>query len=184
MALLSPLQQFEQMFKQMMNNLKYYNENLRNENFKQNCSESDEQAIKRGEIIFDQSDEILSNLNNILDQEEEILQFFRMCKENKQKIIENNNQIIDSENNCQDCSPNTIKYNETICKNCSYFINNCDECSYDFTNNIPICSKCQSSYILQDNKCKECLNDQYYLNGKCKENMEGCIKQINETVAP
>ena len=94
MASLTPLQQFQNMFTQIVNSLQYYSNNLRNEIFEQNYEESDQQAFQRGECIFDQSEENLRNLNEILEKEKEINEFFSLCKENKKKIIDFNNELI------------------------------------------------------------------------------------------
>ena len=95
MADLKILTQFCQLFDEVKHCLKNYNENLKNNTFDRKENETNENAYKRGEGIFDQFDENLTNINIILKQENEINTFFNECKENKQKIIDYKNELID-----------------------------------------------------------------------------------------
>ena len=87
MTSLIPLENYQQIFSELTETLKYYSNNLRNEIFEQNEEESNSQSYQRGESLFDQSEENLKNINEILEKEKEINQFFILCKENKQKLL-------------------------------------------------------------------------------------------------
>ena len=94
MAKLQILTQFGQLFTEVNQTLDFYNENLKNNLFQKDEKESNEKAYKRGEGIFDQFDENLNNINLILHLENEIIEFFNKCKENKQKLISHKNELI------------------------------------------------------------------------------------------
>ena len=86
MAELQILTQFSDLFTQVKQTLDHYNENLRNNNFNKEENETNDNAYKRGEGIFDQFDQNLNNINLILHLEGETNEFFRKCKENKKNI--------------------------------------------------------------------------------------------------
>ena len=94
MAQLQILTQFVQLFDDVKNSLNNYNENLQNELFEKEPNESNEKAYRRGETIFDQCENDLRNLNEIVDQQDEINNFFEKCKQNKIKLIEQKNELI------------------------------------------------------------------------------------------
>ena len=94
MASLISLQTYQQLFTQIVSCMQYYTNNLRNEIFEQNDGETNNQAFQRGETIFDQSEENLRNLNEIIEKEQKIIEFFSLCKENKKRIIDYNNELI------------------------------------------------------------------------------------------
>ena len=94
MAELQILKEFTELFDNVKTSLHHYNKNLRNESFIIDSNENNEKAYKRGEGIFDQFDENLRNLNLVISKQEEINQFFLKCKENRQKIIIEKNEII------------------------------------------------------------------------------------------
>ena len=95
MTQLQILTQFSQLFIDTKQSLDNYNYNLRNEQFEKDPDDTFEQAYHKGETIFDQQQEDIRNLTEIIDQEEEIIKFFTICKENKQVLINKNNKLID-----------------------------------------------------------------------------------------
>ena len=66
MTELKSLKQFNQVFNDVKNSLNNYNDNLRNELFEKEPNEDNEQAYKRGETIFDQCEEDIRNLTEIV----------------------------------------------------------------------------------------------------------------------
>ena len=94
MAELNILKQFTELFENVKQSLYNYNNNLRNEFFYVDENEDNKKAYKRGETLFDQFDENLINLNILISKEKEINEFFIKCKENKQRIINEKNEII------------------------------------------------------------------------------------------
>ena len=88
------LTQFKQLIDDVKEKLNYYNNNLRNELFDKEPNESNEQAYKRGETIFDQCEEDIRNLTEIIEQQEQMNNFFEKCKENKTKLIDQKNELI------------------------------------------------------------------------------------------
>ena len=94
MAELQVLTQFSELFENVQLTLQHYNENIRNNLFDKRDNETNDKAYKRGETIFDQFDENLNNINQILEKEQEIAIFFAKCKENKQQIISYKNELI------------------------------------------------------------------------------------------
>ena len=94
MAKLQILTHFTQLFENVKQSLNNYNDNLRNELFEIEPLESNQQAYKRGETIFDKCEDDLKNLIAIIEKQEELNKFFEKCKENKVKLIEQKNEII------------------------------------------------------------------------------------------
>ena len=94
MTQLQILTPFKELLINVTNSLDNYNDNLRNELFEKEINEDNEQAYKRGETIFDQCEENLRNLNEIIQQERNIIEFFEKCKENKTKLIDQKNDLI------------------------------------------------------------------------------------------
>ena len=109
MAQLQILTQFKQLFDDVKLSLNHYNNNLRNELFEIEPNENNEQAYKRGEIIFDKRQDDIRNLNEILNQQEAINKFFEKCKENKQILINQNNKLINKLIEIQKNNPNISK---------------------------------------------------------------------------
>ena len=95
MTQLEILTQYKQLLIDIQDSLLIYNNNLRNELFEIEPNEDQNNAYKRGKRIFNQYDDSLKNLTDILEKEKEIIEFFTKCKENKQKLIQQNNSIID-----------------------------------------------------------------------------------------
>ena len=83
LTILTPFKQLIDDVKERLNN---YNENLRNELFEKEPNEDNEQAYKRGESIFDQCEDDIRNLTEIIEQQKEMNNFFKKCRENKQKL--------------------------------------------------------------------------------------------------
>ena len=94
MAELNILNHFTELFDIIKRSLNYYNDNLRNDKFVIEPNENKDKAYKRGETLFDQFDENLSNLNQIINKENEMNKFFEKCKQNKQILIEYKNELI------------------------------------------------------------------------------------------
>ena len=94
MAELQILKQFVELFENVKGSLQQYNDNLKIEQFIIQENEMNVKAYKRGEGIFDQFDENLININIVIEKEQEINEFFKICRENKQKIINEKNRII------------------------------------------------------------------------------------------
>ena len=116
MAELKILKQFTDLFEEVKRSLDHYNDNLKNEEFQQQENEANEKAYKRGETIFDQFDENLNNINLIIEKENEINQFFDKCKENKTKIIEMKNELINKLLRIQKNNPNVRKQQYLNCR--------------------------------------------------------------------
>ena len=53
-----------------------------------------DQSYQRGERIFDQCENDIRNLNEILGHENNIIEFFETCKQNKLKLLDQKNDII------------------------------------------------------------------------------------------
>ena len=94
MTQLQDLKQFTQLFNDVKISLTYYNENLKNELFEVEPNEDNEKAYKRGETIFDQCEEDIKNLNELINKQNEINDFFELCKKNKSKLIDKKNELI------------------------------------------------------------------------------------------
>ena len=88
MTKLQILTQFNELFDNIKKLLNIYNYNLRNELFEIEPNETNEQAYRRGETIFDRCYEDLENLTTIIEQEQNIIDFFEICKQNKSKLID------------------------------------------------------------------------------------------------
>ena len=69
------------MFNDVKEKLNNYNDNLRNELFEIELNEDNEQAYRRGETIFDQCEDDLRNLNQIIEFQDQINKFFKKCEE-------------------------------------------------------------------------------------------------------
>ena len=94
MAELIEIKQYESQIQSLINLLNNYQQNLYNNSFDQNENEDNEKAYKRGEGIFDQFEENIRHLNEIISREYTLNIFFEKCKENKEKLIEYKNEII------------------------------------------------------------------------------------------
>ena len=94
MTQLHLLTQFNELFDNIKKLLNIYNYNLRNELFEKEPNETNEQAYRRGETIFDRCYDDLENLTTIIEQESNIVEFFEICKQNKSKLIDKKNEII------------------------------------------------------------------------------------------
>ena len=89
------LTEYQQVFEKTYQSLREYNDNLRNELFEIEPNEDQNNAYKRGERIFDQYEDDLKNITELIKKEKEVNEFFIKCKENKQKIIDKMNLTID-----------------------------------------------------------------------------------------
>ena len=94
MTQLQILTQFKQLFINTKNSLDHYNDNLRNELFEIEPNENYQHAYQRGETIFDQCEDDIRNLTEIIEQQKEMNNFFKKCRQNKQKLIEQKNELI------------------------------------------------------------------------------------------
>ena len=94
MAQLQILTQFSQLFNQVKQSLDNYNENLKNDLFEIEEDESNEDNYQKGETIFDQCENDVKNIEDILEKENEIVTFFSKCRENHQKLILKKNTMI------------------------------------------------------------------------------------------
>ena len=94
MSQIQNLLQFTEILQNIKLSLDYYNNNFENEYFQPRKRESSEESFQRGEILFNQCDENLKNITKIIEQEEQINNFFTICKHNKQKLIEQKNDLI------------------------------------------------------------------------------------------
>ena len=94
MAQLQNLTPFKQLIDDVKEKLNYYDVNLRNELFEKEPNEDNVQAYKRGESIFDKCQQDIRNLTEIIEQQEQMNNFFEKCKENKIKLIEQKNELI------------------------------------------------------------------------------------------
>ena len=86
MAQLQILERFTQLFEEVYDSLKVYNNNLRNELFEVEPNEDNEKAYKRGETIYDRCEYDLKNIREIIEKKEQIDTFFRICQENEKKL--------------------------------------------------------------------------------------------------
>ena len=116
MAELKQLKQFTELFENVKRSIDYYSENLKNDIFTEDKTETKDDAYKRGETLFDQFDENLINLNVVIQKENEISDFFNKCKENKTKIIEQKNILINKLLNIKKNTPNITKQDYLNCK--------------------------------------------------------------------
>ena len=66
MIKLQILNQFGDLFEQVKHRLNVYNSNLKNELFEKDQNETNEQAYKRGENIFDQVEDDIININSMI----------------------------------------------------------------------------------------------------------------------
>ena len=103
MADLEILTQYQDILEEVNISLKGYNENLKNDLFEIEPNESHDEAYRRGETIYNQVDGNITNLNEILDQENEVIEFFKKCKENKQKLIEQKKRQLTERKECILC---------------------------------------------------------------------------------
>ena len=71
-----------------------YNSNLHNNLFIKEENETYQNAYKRGETCYEQNEANMNHLNLVLQMEAPIIEFFQLCKENKQILIDHNNQLI------------------------------------------------------------------------------------------
>ena len=97
MAQLQILTQFNRLIGEVKQSLDTYNEQVKNEMFDIEDIENNEniqQIYRKGERIFDQVEDDLVNLNVILNREREFMNFFDVCRENKMKLIDYKNEII------------------------------------------------------------------------------------------
>ena len=94
MTELHKLHQFSQLFDEVKLLLKKYSTNLKNELFEKEPNEENEVAYARGEMIFDDSDDDLKNITELLEKEDDIIDFFVKCRENKQKLLQQRNSLI------------------------------------------------------------------------------------------
>ena len=109
MTKLENLNQYNQLFNEINTSLTNYNKNLRNELFEIEDNETHEEICRKGETIFDCCEDDLINLGIILEKENEILQFFEKCKENKTKLIQQKNNIITKLVRIQKTNPKVTK---------------------------------------------------------------------------
>ena len=116
MAEIIEIKQYLKLFLDIKKSIEYFNENLFNDFFQQKENESNEKAYKRGEGIFDQFDSNGNNLDIILQKENEILEFFKICKENKEKINEHKNEIINQLLTIKKNNPTVSKEEYNKCK--------------------------------------------------------------------
>ena len=72
MARLQILTQFKETFENVKTLLDNYNNNLRNELFEIDLNEDNQQLYQRGETIYDQCEDDLNNLKEVLEKEKEI----------------------------------------------------------------------------------------------------------------
>lgn len=94
MTNLHNIQIYSKEFENIQLLLKYYSEQLYNDFFFPLQNETDENAFKRGEGIYDKFDTNLNNIELILQKEEVIKDFFIKCKENKHFLIKHKNELI------------------------------------------------------------------------------------------
>ena len=69
MARLQILTQFKETFENVKTLLDNYNNNLRNELFEIDLNEDNQQLYERGETIYDQCEDDLNNLKEVLEKE-------------------------------------------------------------------------------------------------------------------
>ena len=84
-----------------------YNSNLHNNLFIKEENETYQNAYKRGETIYEQNEANMNHLNLVLQMEAPIIEFFQLCKENKQILIDHNN--MQHQNNISTVEMNGIK---------------------------------------------------------------------------
>ena len=94
MTVLNPLLTFNQIFDDIRKSLTHYNTNLKNTLFEIDDYQTSEEAYKQGETIYDEIEENIINLSTILINENQLLEFITKCKENKQKLIDYKNDLI------------------------------------------------------------------------------------------
>ena len=94
MAEIINIQEFAKEFETIKNLIDYFHDNLYNNLFDERPNESNQKRYKRGETVFDNVDENMKNIDIIIEKEERILEFFKICKENREKINLYRNSLI------------------------------------------------------------------------------------------
>ena len=94
MAQLINIQEYQIEIAQIATTIGNFYQTFKNETFHQKEGETDERAFKRGQGILDRFEENILNLDNILEKEKSILEFFEICKENKQRLMTHTNELI------------------------------------------------------------------------------------------
>ena len=94
MAQLHFLEHYQNLFDDVKESLAYYISNLKNEMFEIEEGEDNEINYRRIENLFDQYEHNIKNIDEILQQEKEMKSFFKKCKQNKIKMKEEMNHLI------------------------------------------------------------------------------------------
>ena len=99
MTQLQNLTQFSNLFTQTKKSLDDYNNNFEDEIFVKRSTEDNEKAYKRGESKFNQLLENIDNLDLIIQQEQQFLDFFSHCKRNRKLLTDQRNNLVDDLSN-------------------------------------------------------------------------------------
>ena len=116
MAQLQPLTVYKQILIDVKQSLDNYNYSIINELFEIEEGEDYNNAYNRGESIFDQYENDINNIEEIIQQENLINDFFFVCKENKQKLIDEKNVIINKLLRIKKNDPNVSKDEYLNCR--------------------------------------------------------------------
>ena len=87
------------LFTQTKKSLDDYNNNFEDEIFEKGSTEDNEKAYKRGESKFNQLLENIDNLDLIIQQEQQFLDFFSHCKRNRKLLTDQRNNLVDDLSN-------------------------------------------------------------------------------------
>ena len=93
------LTQFSNLFTQTKKSLDDYINNYEDEVFVKGSTEDNEKAYKRGESKFNHLLENIDNLDLIIQQEQQFLDFFSQCKRNRKLLTDQRNNLIDDLSN-------------------------------------------------------------------------------------
>ena len=94
MDLLKSLRLYDPLFKELNTALQNYNSNLMNDIYEKYPDESEQSAFKRGETFLECIDSNSRNLRVICSLENQVMEFFKICKENEQVITDKRNDTI------------------------------------------------------------------------------------------
>ena len=86
--------QFKQLLETLSQLLHNYQTNFNCEIFEQQKGETNEEAYKRGEEYFNKYEQIILILIQLIEKKDELNLFIEKCQENKMKLIEQKNELI------------------------------------------------------------------------------------------
>ena len=113
MTQLQILTNFTQLFDTIKQSLTTFSDNFHNETLPTEPSEDIATKITKGETLFTEYEEDEKNISQLLEKENEIVEFFTKCKENKEMLISRKNKLISE----------LISLKKEVCENHEEFVN-------------------------------------------------------------